>query len=152
MDSFIPSCKIIVSFFPFLCQDANKSRSHCSIIGCNLSKKHKLTLYKTQNGESNYVHHKFFFNFYQELPTYTKPWRHIQILQSWLVGCYLYFLTLRLHDIKKLTSVSLKCTMEVHLADIYILPFWSKTALHLSIIVLVAIYIYFLLYILLNQN
>ena len=26
-----------------------------AIIGCNLSKKHKLTLYKTQNGEPNYV-------------------------------------------------------------------------------------------------
>ena len=33
-----------------------------------MSKKHKLTLYKTQNGESNYIDHKFFFNFYQELP------------------------------------------------------------------------------------
>ena len=54
MDSFIPFYKIIVSFFPSLCQDANKSRSHCSKIGCNLSKKHKLILHKTQNGESNY--------------------------------------------------------------------------------------------------
>ena len=61
-------------FFSFLYQDANKTRSNCAIIGCNLSKKHKLTLYKTQNGESNYVDHKFFFNFYQELPTCTKPW------------------------------------------------------------------------------
>ena len=47
---FLPFCKIIVSFFSFLCQDANKTRSDCAIIGCNLSKKHKLTLYKTQNG------------------------------------------------------------------------------------------------------
>ena len=70
---FLPFYKIIVSFFSFLCQDANK-RSNCAIIGCNLSKKHKLTLYKTQNGEPNYVDHKFFFNFYQELPTCTKPW------------------------------------------------------------------------------
>ena len=44
-----------------------KARSNCAIIDCNLSKKHKLTQYKTQNGESNYVDHKFFFNFYQEL-------------------------------------------------------------------------------------
>ena len=50
---FLPFYKIIVSFFSFLCQDANKTRSNCAIIGCNLSKKHKLTQYKTQNGESN---------------------------------------------------------------------------------------------------
>ena len=66
---FLLFYKIIVSFFSFLCQDANKTRSNCAIIGCNLSKKHKLTQYKTQNGESNYADHKFFFNFYQELPT-----------------------------------------------------------------------------------
>ena len=59
---FLPFYKIIVSFF--LCQDANKTRSNCTIIGCNSSKKHKLALYKTDNGESNYVDHKFFFNFY----------------------------------------------------------------------------------------
>ena len=61
---FLPFYKIIVSLFSFLCQVAKKTRSNCSIIGCNLSKKHKLTLYKTQNGGSNYVEHKFFFNFY----------------------------------------------------------------------------------------
>ena len=59
---FLPFYKIIVSFF--LCQDANKTRSNCAIIGCNLSKKLKLTLYETQNGESKHVDHKFFFNFY----------------------------------------------------------------------------------------
>ena len=42
--------------FSFLYQDANKTRSNCGIIGCNLSQKHKLTQYKTQNGDSNYVH------------------------------------------------------------------------------------------------
>ena len=47
--------KIIVSFFSFFCQDANKTRSNCAIVGCSLSRKHKLTLYKTQNGEPNYV-------------------------------------------------------------------------------------------------
>ena len=62
------------AFFYFSCQDVNKTRSNCAIIGCNLSKKHKLTQYKTQNGESNYEDHKFFFNFHQELPTCTKPW------------------------------------------------------------------------------
>ena len=61
---FLPFYKIIVSFISFLCQDANKTRSNCDIIGYNLSKKHKITLYKTQNGESNYVDHKFFFHFY----------------------------------------------------------------------------------------
>ena len=39
----LPFYKIIVSFFSFLCQDSNKTRSNCAIIGCNLSKKHKLT-------------------------------------------------------------------------------------------------------------
>ena len=60
---FLPFYKIIVSFFSFFCQDANKTRSNCAIIDCNLSKKHKLILYKTQNGEPNYVDYKFFFNF-----------------------------------------------------------------------------------------
>ena len=61
MDSYF---YFFVTFFSFLCQDANKARSNCAIIGCNLSKKYKLTLYKTQNGESNYIDHKLFFNFY----------------------------------------------------------------------------------------
>ena len=74
---FLPFYKIIVSFFYFLCQDSNKTRSNCAIIGRNLSKKLKLTLYKIQNGESNYVDHKFFVNFYQELPTCAKLWRQI---------------------------------------------------------------------------
>ena len=60
----LPFYKIIFSFFSVLCQDANKTRSNCAIIGRNLSKKHKITLYKTQNGESNYEDQKFFFNFY----------------------------------------------------------------------------------------
>ena len=63
-----------MSFFPLLCQYGNKTRSNCARIGWNLSKKYKRTLYKTQNGESNNVDHKFFFNFYLELPTCTKPW------------------------------------------------------------------------------
>ena len=65
MDSyFYLFTRLLPAFFSFLCQDAYKTRSSSSIIGCNLSKKHKLTQYKTQNGESNYVDHKFFFNFY----------------------------------------------------------------------------------------
>ena len=61
---FLLFYKIIVSFFSFFCQDPNKTRSNCAIIDCNLSKKHKLVLYKTQkNGEPNYVDCKFLFNF-----------------------------------------------------------------------------------------
>ena len=48
MDSNFYLYKIIVSFFYFLCQDANKTRSNCAIIGCNLSNKHKLTQCKIQ--------------------------------------------------------------------------------------------------------
>ena len=123
----LPVMKISVpkkSFFSFLCQDANKTRSNCAIIGCNLSKKQKLTQYKTQNGESNYVDHKFFFNFYQELPSVQSLGdRHPNTIElpSWLVHV---LWTLRLHDIKKLTSGSLEYTMEAHLAYAYILPFW----------------------------
>ena len=74
MDSYFYLFIILLSaFFSFLCQDTNKTRSNCAIIGCSLSKKQKLTQYKSQNGESNYVDHKFFFNFYQELPTCSKP-------------------------------------------------------------------------------
>ena len=47
----------------------------------------------------------------------------IQILQSWQVGWCMYCVTLRLHNIKKPTLVSLEYTMEVHLAYAYILPF-----------------------------
>ena len=43
----------LLSAFFFQCQDANETRSNCAIIPYNLSKKHKLTQYKTQNGESN---------------------------------------------------------------------------------------------------
>ena len=59
---FLPFYKMIVSFFSFFCQDANRTRLNCAIIDCNLSKKHKLTLYKTLNGEPKYVDHKSFFN------------------------------------------------------------------------------------------
>ena len=39
--------------------------------------------------------------------------------------------------------MSIEYTMEVDLADAYVLPFWWKSSLKLSIIVWVAIYIYF---------
>ena len=89
MDSyFYFFIRLLSVFFSFLCQDANKTRSNCAIIGCNLSKKHKLTQYKTQNGESNDVDHKFFFNFYQELsPLQSLGDRHPNTIElpSWLV-------------------------------------------------------------------
>ena len=78
MDSYFYLFTRLLSAF-FLCQDVNKTRSNCAIIGSNLSKKHKLTLYKTQNGESNYVDNKFFFNFLGD--------RHANTIElvSWLV-------------------------------------------------------------------
>ena len=41
----------------------------------------------------------------------------MQILHSGLVDWFMYCVTLRLHDIKKLISVSVEYTIEVHLAD-----------------------------------
>ena len=54
-----------------------------------MSKKHKLTLHKTQNGESNYVDHKFFFNFFTRsyLPVQNLGYTHPNTIElaSWLV-------------------------------------------------------------------
>ena len=47
--------RLLLAFFSFFCQDPNKARPNCAIIGCNFPKKYKLTLYKKQNGEANYV-------------------------------------------------------------------------------------------------
>ena len=58
MDSYFYLFIRLLSAF-FLCQDVNKTRSNCAIIGSNLSKKHKLSQYKTQNEESNYVDQVF---------------------------------------------------------------------------------------------
>ena len=78
---FVPFYKIIVIFFSFFCHDANKAGSNCAITGCNLSKKHKLALYKTQNKEPNYVlDHKFFFNFFARSYLYKNLGTDIQIL------------------------------------------------------------------------
>ena len=51
--------RLLSAFFSFFCQDANKTRSNRAIIGYNLSKRHKLTLCKTQGREQNYVDYKF---------------------------------------------------------------------------------------------
>ena len=42
-------------FSYFLSKFKQKKIKNCAIMGCNLSKKHILTLYETQNGEPNYV-------------------------------------------------------------------------------------------------
>ena len=70
---YLPFYKNIVCFFSFFCQDTNKTRSNRAIIDCNSSKKHKLILYKTQNGDVDY---KFFFDFCQELPVQKFGDRH----------------------------------------------------------------------------
>ena len=60
------------------------------MIGCNLSKKHKLTLYKTQNGEPNYVDHKFFQNFCKELRVQSLGDRHPNTIE--LANCLVHIL------------------------------------------------------------
>ena len=144
--------KLLSVFFSFLCQDANKTRSNCSIIGCNLSKKHKLTLYKTQNGESNYVDHKFFFNFYQELPPVQSLGdRHPNTIElpSWLVHVLCDFKATWYQEayfsVSWIHHGTTSCWYPY-------LPFWGKSSLHLLGIVWVFIYIYFLLFLLPDQN
>ena len=87
MDSyFYFFIRLLSAFFLFYVK--MQTRSNCAIIGCNLSKKHKLIQYKTQNGESNQVDHKFFFNIYQELPPVQSLGdRHPNTIElpSWLV-------------------------------------------------------------------
>ena len=54
MDSyFYFFIRLLSAFFLFYVKMQTKQ------VGCNLSKKHKLTLYKTQSGEPNYVDYKF---------------------------------------------------------------------------------------------
>ena len=45
-------------FFSLFCQNANMAESNCAIIGCSLSKKHKLALCQTCVGQANYVDHE----------------------------------------------------------------------------------------------
>ena len=72
-------------FFSFFCQDANRTESNSSIIGCNLSKKHKLTLYQTKSREPNYVDHKILFLLVRQLGN-----RHPNTigLASWLMRVF----------------------------------------------------------------
>ena len=93
------------------------SRLNCNRIGCDLSKKQKITLGKTQNEESNLVTISSSLVFTRSCLPIQNLGANIQILQSGLVDWFMYCVTLRLHDIKKLISVSVEYTMEVHLAD-----------------------------------
>ena len=52
--------RLLSAFFIFQSRCKQNKIKLCYIIGYNLSKQHKLTLYKTQNVELNYVDHKFF--------------------------------------------------------------------------------------------
>ena len=46
--------RLLSVFFFFYVKMQKKIRSNCSVIGCGLPKKYKVTLHKTQNGEPNY--------------------------------------------------------------------------------------------------
>ena len=85
---FLTFYKIIFSFFLFYVKCKQNNIKLCYN---GLSKKHKLTLYKIENRESNYADHKFLFNFYKELPTCTKPWdRHPNTIE--LASCLVHVL------------------------------------------------------------
>ena len=135
---------IIFSFFSFFCQDANKRISHCVLIDCNLSKKYKLILYKTQNRESNYVDYKFFFNFCQDATAQKFEDRRPNTIEltSQLVHVLCDFKAIRHQE----ASVSLEYIMKIHFAD-YLFGKSSPCTFPLQFK-----YIYFLLCILLSQN
>ena len=89
MDSyFYLFIRLLSALFLFSFQDTNRTRSSRAIIGSSLSKKNKLTLHKTQNGEPNYIDYKFFFNFTRSyLPVQNLGDRHPDTIElaSWLV-------------------------------------------------------------------
>ena len=63
-------------------------------------------LYKTHSGEPNYVDHKFFFSILLGA-TCSKTWGQTSIYYrgGWLAAWCMYYVPLRLHDIKKLQSL-----------------------------------------------
>ena len=71
---FIRLLSVSFSFFMSRCKQ-NKIKLFCNRL--QFFKETETKHRKTQNGEANYVDHKFFFNFYEELPTCTKPWGQI---------------------------------------------------------------------------
>ena len=66
MDSYFYFFIRLLSAF-FLCQDANKTRSNCATISCNLSKKYKLTHIKHRT-ERESIRRVDQDRSYQELP------------------------------------------------------------------------------------
>ena len=139
---FYPFIRLLSVFFLFFCQDTSITRSNCSVIGCNLSKKHKLTLCKRQNGEPIYVDNKFFFNFCWELPTQKLRDRHPNTTKMvrWLVQV-LCELKATWHQE---ASLPLEYTIKIQLADI----FYLISEIPSSTFLLHFRYIYFLLCIL----
>ena len=88
----------LLSVFFFFMSRCKQNKTTMFIIGCNLSK-HKLTLYKTQNGEPNYVARSYisfsliFTRSY--LPIQNLEDRHPNTIElASLVGWYMYCVTL----------------------------------------------------------
>ena len=110
--------KLLSAFFFFSVSRSNKTRSNCVVLGCNLSRKDKLTLYKTQNGEPNYVA-RIFFYFCKELPVPKLGDRHPNtiVFTSSLVHVLCDFKATWHQE----ASVSLEYSMKIHLADIFYL-------------------------------
>ena len=110
--------RLLSAFFFFFYQDVSKTRSNSAIIGCNLSEEHKLTMYKTQNGEPNYID-KFFFNFCWELPVQKLGNRHSNTIEqaSWLMHVLCDFKATWHQE----ASVSPEYTIKIHLANIFYL-------------------------------
>ena len=96
--TFLPFYKIIVSFFLFSVKMQSKQDQTVlqQVAICQRN-----TLYKTQNGEPDYVVYNFSLAFARSY-LFKNLGTDIQTLQSWLVGWCMYCVTLRLHDIKKL--------------------------------------------------
>ena len=122
MDSyFYLFIRLLSTFFLFYVKMQTKARSNCAIIDCNLSKKHK-----------HCINHR----------TRVKL-RRSYVFLSFLLGATYLYKTLGT-DIKATQHQEVYFRVSwIHLADACILPFWWKSSLHPSIIVWVAIYIYF---------
>ena len=83
--------RLLSAFFLFMSR-CKQNKIKLSIIGCNLSKKHKITLYKTQNRESNYVDRTSFSLIFTRsyLPAQKFGDRHPNTIE--LAGCLVHAL------------------------------------------------------------
>ena len=110
--------RLLSAFVFFFYQNVIETRSHCAILGCNLSKEQQLTLYKTRNVEPNYID-KFFSTFCQELPLQKLGDRHPNTIElaSWLMHVLCDFKATWHQE----ASVSLEYTTKIHLANIFYL-------------------------------